>query len=151
MAENIKKWLYTTLRDDTDLQAITGYTAAQPMIYFRNEAPDNINSLLTDSNCYLTFFLVTDTPLPDDYAAEIQIPDLTYQIDIYGLVPSVIESAFRRVDALLNKIFNPTITRYYVASIHRVGQRDHYIDDDRIHNKVLEYTFYDIYEESESG
>lgn len=147
MSETIKKWLYSELKDDSDLQTITGYTSANPMIYFRNEAPDNINNSLTTTNCYLTFFLVTDTPILDD-AAEIQIPDLTYQIDIWGKTPSVIESAFRRVDAKLNKIINPTISGYWVDSIHRISQGDLYYEDDRIHNKTLEYQFQNIYEES---
>jgi hypothetical protein len=147
MAETIKKWIYSTLKDDSALQTITGYTASVPMIYYRGEAPDNIKDSLTTSNCYLTYFLVTDTPMPDD-GGEIQIPDLSYQIDIWGKVPSVLESAFRRVDALLNKIYAPTILGYYVTSIHRIMQRDLGPDVDRVHNKLLEYKFYDIYEES---
>lgn len=151
MAENIKKWVYKRLRDDTDLRVITGYTSSRKMVYHRNDAPNNINSLLTSSNCYLTFFLLTDTPLGEDTAWEVQIPDLTYQISIYAKKASVLESAFYRVDKLFNNIIHPSISGYWVSAIHRVGQFEDFNKDDRIHIKHLDYKFFNIYDESESN
>ena len=63
MSETIRDWIWSTLKDDEDLQDIL---VASPGVYYRNSAPDNLNASLTASNCYITFFLVTDTPLPDD-------------------------------------------------------------------------------------
>lgn len=144
--ENIAKWIFSTLKDDTTLQGLTGYTSSDPRIYYFH--PPKAMTLNATYPAYLIYFLLGSGELPSDAVWQKQVPDETYQISIFSLVKDTVENIFTRVDALLGENLSASITNWKIRRIYRNTQIDLYEKEDHIYHKMLEYTFHGILDSS---
>ncbi|OGS40465.1 MAG: hypothetical protein A3K77_00510 [Euryarchaeota archaeon RBG_13_31_8] len=120
--EKIDEWVYSTLKDNATLQGYTGYTAADPRIYYF--WPDiDIDDLLSTSDACIVFFKELEGELAgNNITWALQKGDCVYAVNILSRSIATCDNCKNIIDQLLDERLNITdITGWEVQRFHRLA------------------------------
>lgn len=128
---DIKKVIYPTLRDDSTLRTLTGYTSADPRIYFA-WIP---KSIIVDSSkpAYITYYQSSGMKTSWDREEEL------YSFVVYSLSPETNESILNRMDLLLHNQILTGSTDNHLVNLRRIAQFDTYDEAQMQYMKSITY------------
>lgn len=101
--KDIKILIYNIITDDATFKTLTGASSGNKRLYqhFPQKKPD-------ESNPWVTYFFTT-AGLPSPQTGDVQVPDIVFISDIWGIDSDAVEDVFTRIKALLDRQeLNPT-------------------------------------------
>ena len=108
--KEIRKHIYTKLRNDPTIRAATGFTAANPRVYL--EFPQEEIVLSGVLSAYLILGSFGETEVPEyRRVMEAQRPDIDFSIDILATTPDIKDDLGSVIYNLFNNYFFSTVSR----------------------------------------
>lgn len=96
--KDIKAIIYSTITGDATFLTLTGGDASDKRLY-RNFPPDQIDK----TNPWVTYFTTAGGLFGPDQIGDVQVPDIIFTLDIWGLDADAVDDVFDRLMTLLNR------------------------------------------------